>query len=70
MRFSKKERKLYLDIMLDLNQMRASDKVSRKQFIAERILEEVPAALRKYKVSKFDDSRFIEDMKNWLSAFR
>jgi len=65
-RLSKKEKKLYLDIMLDLDEMRQADQQVRKKYVAERLADEVPDVLRKYSISDFDKVRFIEDFKSWF----
>lgn len=67
-RFSKKEKILYMDIMLDLAQMRMAEHQSRRRLIIERLADEVPAVLRKYSLADFDEARFIEDFKNWLDG--
>ncbi|MFT3684298.1 MAG: hypothetical protein QM783_05120 [Phycisphaerales bacterium] len=65
-RFSRKEKILYMDVMLDLAQMRESHHNERKQIVFARLIEEVLAVVRKYSISEFDDARFAEDLKEWF----
>jgi hypothetical protein len=65
-RFSKKEKKLYMDVMLDLSQMMRADHAVRKRIITDQLATEVPAILRKYAFDDFDEARFVDDWKNWL----
>jgi hypothetical protein len=67
-RLSKVERKLYLDIMLDLPTMKAADPLSRKRIIANLLRKEVPEVISKYKISDFDSSRFIADLDKWVES--
>ena len=67
-RFSKKEKTLYMDIMLELDEMRKASRRTRKKVVIERIAEEVPAVLGKYSFRDFDKARFVEDLRNWLKG--
>jgi hypothetical protein len=69
-RFDAAEKKVYLDIMLDLDRMRQAEPAVRRTTIAERLAQEVPAALRKYAISDFDEPRFVEDLNTWLKEIR
>ena len=66
--FAKKERKLYLDIMLSLDEMKQAAPDVRKRIVIERLADEVPAVLRKYSIEDFDEPRFVEDLKSWLAS--
>jgi hypothetical protein len=66
LRFSKKDKMLYMDIMLDFEQMRQAVHEVRKKMIAERVANEVPIILNKYSIPDFDVARFVEDLKTWL----
>ena len=57
-----------MDVMLDLNKMRLLEHRARKKIILERLTEEIPAILRKYSFSDFEESRFVEDLKSWLKS--
>ena len=65
-RFAKKEKTLFMDIMLDLEQMRQAEHKDRKRIIAERVVDEVPIVLRKQSIEDFDEARFVHDLNNWL----
>jgi hypothetical protein len=67
LRFARKERIVYTDIMLKLEQMRHADYERRKRIVIERLLEEIPPVLRKYAILDFDEDRFAEDLKSWLT---
>lgn len=67
-RLSKKEKKLYMDIMLDLPMMKESSPMQRQRIIAERLYDEVPKIVSKYKLDKFDTEKFVADLRAWLSS--
>lgn len=60
-RLSKKEKKLYVDIMLDLPEMKSVDFTKKKMIISELLLKEIPEVISKYKIDDFDLQRFVED---------
>jgi hypothetical protein len=65
-RFSKNENKLYMDIMLDFNQMKYADSATRKRIVAEKLINEVPQIIAKYKFKDFDLKRFSSDLRGWF----
>lgn len=65
-RFSKKENRLYMDIMLDLNVMSSADLPTRKQIVGEKLVNEVPQIVAKYKFKDFDLKRFSSDLRSWF----
>ena len=67
-RFSRKEKTVYIDVMLDLMQMRQLAHNVRKRIICERLTEEIPAVVRKYSIAGFDDVLFEQDLKAWLTG--
>jgi hypothetical protein len=67
-RFEKSEKKLYVDIMLDLNEMRASQPDDRMKTIINKLGEEIPSILRKRSIAGFDEPRFVEDLRNWIQT--
>ncbi|SRR6266545_4256252 len=69
-RLSKKEKKLYMDIMLNLDEMKDATHETRKCIITERLANEVPAILRKYSIRDFDEERFVADLRSWLQEIR
>jgi hypothetical protein len=68
LRFSRKEKTVYMDVMLDLTQMRQAAHEVRKRIICERLIEEIPAVVRKYSIADFDDALFEQDLKAWFTA--
>jgi hypothetical protein len=66
-RFARKEKTVFMDVMLDLALMRQADHGARKRIIRERLAEEIPAVLRRYAVADFDEERFVTDLKSWLA---
>jgi len=67
-RLAKKEKKLYLDVMLDLVQMREANPESRRRIVAERLASEVATVLHKTAISNFDAPHFVADLKDWLKS--
>ena len=65
-RFAKKEKKLYMDIMLDLPQMKVADYATRMKMVIERLLAEVPETVSKYKFDDFDTEQFISDFRGFF----
>ena len=65
-RLSKKEKILYMDIMLNFDQMKQIEHKERKEIIVSRILTEVPTILQKYSISDFDKEYFVNDLKDWF----
>lgn len=65
-RFSKKEKKLYVDIMLDLNEMIRASHQERIKIVCDHLVKEVPAIIEKYSIPGFEQSRFIQDFQNWI----
>ena len=69
-RFSKKVKTLYIDIMLDYNLFIQIDQGEKKKIIAQRLLTEVPSIIARYKFPDFDLPKFESDMKMWLKKHR
>lgn len=65
-RFSKKEKNLYLDIMLDLPQFLTITQKEREEIIVDKIITEVPQVIAKYKFKDFELVRFEKDLKKWM----
>lgn len=65
-RFSRKENKLYMDLMLDLNIMAPADLSTRKLIVGEKIVNEVPQIVAKKKFKDFDLPRFSRDLREWF----
>jgi hypothetical protein len=67
LRFSKKENFLYMDIMLDLDEMKAATPEKRKQNIIQRVIKEVHENLSKYSIKNFDIEKCVADLKEYLN---
>lgn len=66
LRFSRKDKKLYLDVMLDLKQMIQATHQDRKQAVINHLTAEVSIALRKYSIPHFDEMLFVDELRSWL----
>jgi hypothetical protein len=66
-KFSKKAKKIYLDIMLDLNQFLIINQKEREKTIVERIILEIPPIIAKYKLIDFNVAKFESDLQIWMS---
>lgn len=66
LRFARKEKTVYMDVMLDLERMRSAEHERRKRIVVERLAQEIPEVLSKYSIRDFDEARFVEDLKGWL----
>lgn len=62
-KLSKKEKNLYLDIMLDLPTMKAATPEERKRVVAQRLYDEVPEVLSGYKIPDFNKDAFVADLR-------
>lgn len=67
-RHSKKESKLYMDIMLDLSVMKAATPEARKHEVAQRLFDEVPEVLSRYKIPDFNQDAFVTDLRSWIES--
>jgi hypothetical protein len=54
--------------MLDLPIMKESSSIQRQRIIAERLYDEVPKIVSKYKLEKFDTEKFVADLRAWLTS--
>jgi hypothetical protein len=68
-RFSKKEKKIYLDIMLDLKQFLNITQEEREKIIIESLILQIPPIISKYNFIDFNIVDFDKDLKNWMSKF-
>ena len=65
-RYLKKEQKLSLDIMLDLNEFKLIDQTEREKIVAGKLVKEITPVIAKYKFADFDLIRFETDLKGWF----
>ncbi|MFN5307927.1 MAG: hypothetical protein ACK5C0_00560 [Candidatus Kapaibacterium sp.] len=65
-KYSKKEKKIYLDIMLDLNQFKQIEQREKERIVAQKLISEIPPIISKYKFTDFDLPSFEADLKKML----
>ncbi|HRE56822.1 MAG TPA: hypothetical protein PLW09_03290 [Candidatus Kapabacteria bacterium] len=65
-KYSKKEKKIYLDIMLDLNQFKQIEQREKERIVAQKLISEIPPIISKYKFTNFDLPSFEADLKKML----
>ena len=66
-RFSKKDKKLYIDIMLNYEFMlSALNDQARFNLMKEKLLTELSLIIKKYKFPEFDLEKFLFDLQNNL----
>ena len=74
MRFAKKEKKLYLDVMLNLTEMKASNPEQRRNIVATHLVSTVHEVVGKRKIEEFNSVAFFSDFDKlmqktgWLQA--
>ncbi|RDI13194.1 hypothetical protein [Flavobacterium sp. AG291] len=66
-RFSKKEKTLYMDIMLDLDQFMKIAQKEREEIVVDKLISEVPLIIAKYKFKDFNLLAFEKDFKIQMS---
>jgi hypothetical protein len=67
LRFVRKDKSIYMDIMLDYNWMVQADPIRRRSAVTERLAKEIAETLAKYNISDFDGPRFIKDLEAWIA---
>ncbi len=63
-RLSKKEKIIYVDIMLDYTLFMKIDQNKRNEIVISKIKNEIPPIISKYKFEDFDLLRFENDLNN------
>lgn len=66
LKYSKRDQNIYIDIILNLNEFQRITDSEKKQIIKKKMLQEIPNAIRKFKVSDFNLEEFISDLQNWF----
>jgi hypothetical protein len=61
-RYSKKEKELYLDIMLDFLQFVKIEQKERDKIVAEKLIAEIPPIIARYKFEDFNLPKFEKDL--------
>lgn len=65
--YSKKERKIYMDLMLDLPLFISISQKEREKIVVSKLIAEIPPIIKKYKIADFDLIKFETDLKNCMS---
>jgi len=66
--FSKKENKLYMDLMFDWHSMVGAKHSARKRIVAEKMITEIPQIIAKKRFKDFDLPRFSSDLREWFEV--
>jgi hypothetical protein len=61
-RYSKKEKKIYIDIMLDFFQFIQIEQKERDKIVAEKLIAEIQPIIAKYKFEDFNLAKFEKDL--------
>ena len=67
-RFSKKEKTLYLDVLLAFDKFKLLNPDQKKAQVLQEILSEISGTLIKYKFGDFDQEHFEKDFREKLTA--
>ncbi|ATQ78415.1 hypothetical protein CR152_30805 [Massilia violaceinigra] len=67
-RFAKKTKSLSMDIMLDYDDFAPLTAEGKKKRVLERLLEDVPLIVRKYKFADFNTELFLLDFNRYFSG--
>jgi hypothetical protein len=67
-RFARKEKRLYIDVMLDLDELRQMSDQERERVVVSHLRDEVPSVIRKYSIRQFEYERFVADFAEWLDT--
>lgn len=66
-KYSKKDQKLYFDLMLDYNQFVSITPEQRISEMCKKLLEEMPLIVKKYKFPDFDLDKFMDNLTSWFN---
>lgn len=66
LRFSKKEKVLYMDIMLDYHKFVGMTHEQRVTALCEKLLQEMPPIVIKYKFDDFDLDKLESNLTTWF----
>jgi hypothetical protein len=66
-RFTKKDKVLYMDVMLDIDEMKPASPKKRRQIIFKRLVTEIPEIITKYKFPDFKFEQFSNDLNAWFN---
>ncbi|MBT1697133.1 hypothetical protein KK083_09620 [Fulvivirgaceae bacterium PWU4] len=68
-RYSKKEKTLYMDIMFDLEEVVRLSHEDKKKLLAKKLSGEVPEILSRYKYEDFNVKEFLNDFMRWIKKY-
>lgn len=68
-RFTKKDKVLFIDIMLNLDQFRIIEQKYRDSIIAYKLINEIPPIIKKYKFKDFNLLAFEKDLNKLFKKF-
>ncbi|MFC4476495.1 hypothetical protein [Flavobacterium chungangensis] len=70
-RMDRKDKALYIDLMLDYNYF-VSDitQEDRIKVVANKMMDEIPPIIKKYKLKDFDVDLFMQDLKKYLKKIK
>ena len=66
LRFSKKEKVLYMDIILNHDQFSVMSHEQRISEICKILLEKIPFIFKKYKFNDFNSSKLMKNLEDWF----
>lgn len=65
-KFARKEKKIYMDILLDIDELRPASPELRKIKIADSLLRGIPEVVRQFEIDKFNLDGLLGDLRDWL----
>lgn len=69
-RYSKKEKTLYMDIMFDLEEVVGLPHEDKKKLISKKLAGEVPEIVSRYKYEDFNVEDFVNDFTRWIKSIK
>lgn len=66
-RYTKKDQKLYFDLMLDYDQFIVMTHEQRVSAMCKKLLEEMPPIVKKYKFPDFNLEKFMGNLSSWFN---
>jgi hypothetical protein len=67
-RLDRKNRVLYMDVMLDFNEMKTASQQERRRIVATRLVDEVSRVVSKYASNEFNAAMFSSDFRRWIES--
>lgn len=69
LRFAKKEKKLFMDVMFDFEEMRHTSCERRLDIVVKQLVLEIPVNIHRYSIRDFHLERFTDELKRWFETF-